>query len=137
LETSRVEMNGNPRQSYTPVFKLTADAGPAVVILPASSQVRAARSEICRLALEQRIPLIAAEREIVEAGALMSYGGSIENAYREAAEYIDRIARGEKAGDLPLLQPTKFELVVNARTAKALGVDLPPTLLARADELIE
>ena len=102
LETSQVEMNGNPGQSYLPIFKLTTDAGPAAVILPASNQVRAARAEICRLALSQRIPLIAAEREIVEAGALLSYGVKIDTAYREAADYIDRIARGEKPDDLPL-----------------------------------
>jgi len=137
LETSQVEMNGNPRQSLDPVFELTARAGPSAVILPASNQVRVARTEICRLALERGLPLIAAEREIVEAGALMSYGISIDRAYREAAEYIARIAQGEKAGDLPLLQPTKFEMVVNARTAKALNISLPPAFLSRADEVIE
>jgi putative tryptophan/tyrosine transport system substrate-binding protein len=137
LETSKVEMNGNPRQSYIPVFDLTANVGPSAVILPASNQVRTARAEICRLALERRIPLIAAEREIVEAGALMSYGIRIDKAYREAADYIDRIARGEKASDLPLMQPTRFELAVNARTAKALSITLPPDFLARVDQLIE
>jgi len=137
LETSQVEMNGNPRQSLDPVFELTARARPSAVILPASNQVRVARTEICRLALERGLPLIAGEREIVEAGALMSYGISIDRAYREAADYIARIVRGEKAGDLPLLQPTKFEMVVNARTAKALSISLPPAFLSRADEVIE
>jgi putative ABC transport system substrate-binding protein len=130
-------MNGSLGQSYVPVFKLTTDAGPAAVILPASNQVRAGRAEICRLALSKRIPLIAAEREIVQAGALMSYGVRIDSAYREAADYIDRIARGEKAGDLPLQQPTRFELVINLKTAKTLGFDMPSALLARADEVIE
>jgi putative ABC transport system substrate-binding protein len=137
LETSQVEMNGNPGQSYVPIFLMTTAASAGAVILPASNQVRAARAEICRLALAQGIPLIAAERELVDAGVLMSYGARIDSAYREAADYIDRIARGEKAGDLPLQQPTRFELVINLRTAKALGVSLPSALLARADEVIE
>jgi len=137
LETSKVEMNGNPRQSYIPVFDLSANVVPSAIILPASNQVRTARAEICRLALERRIPLIAAEREIVEAGALMSYGIRIDKAYREAADYIDRIAQGEKASDLPLLQPSQFELVINARTARALGITLPAGFLGRVDEVIE
>jgi len=137
LETSQVEMNGNPRQSFVPLFELTAHVGPSAVILPSSNQVRTARTEICRLALERGMPLIAAERESVEAGALMSYGINVDRAYREAADYIDRIARGEKPDDLPLMQPTRFELAVNARTAKALSITLPPDFLARVDQLIE
>jgi putative ABC transport system substrate-binding protein len=130
-------MNGNPRQSYAPVFKLTADVGPSAVLLPASHQARVSRADICRLALAQGLPLIAAEREIVESGALMSYGVRVEGIYREAAGYIDRIALGEKPGDLPIQQPTKFELVINMKTAKALGLTIPPSILARADEVIE
>lgn len=137
LQTSQVEMNGNPAQSYLPVFKLTADAGPAAVILPASKQVRAGRAEICRLALAQGLPLIAAERELVEAGALISYGVKVDSTYREAAGYIHRIARGEKPGDLPILQPTKFELVLNLGTARQLGLTIPPAVLSRADDVIE
>jgi putative ABC transport system substrate-binding protein len=137
LEVSRVEMNGNPGQSYDGTFKLTAGLGPSAVILPASNTVRVERAVICRMALAQGIPLVASERELVEAGALMSYGVNVDGVYREAADYIDRIARGEKPGDLPIQQPTKFELVVNAGTAKALGLTIPPSILARADEVIE
>jgi putative tryptophan/tyrosine transport system substrate-binding protein len=95
------------------------------------------RLRISTLALAARLPTICVLREYVEAGALMSYGPHFPDLFRRAAEYVDKVLRGVKPSDLPIEQPTKFELVINLKTAKALGLDVPPSLLARADEVIE
>jgi putative tryptophan/tyrosine transport system substrate-binding protein len=95
------------------------------------------RSRISSLALDARLPTISGTREYVEAGSLMSYGANFTDLFRRAGDYVDKILRGANAGDLPVQQPTKFDLIVNLKTAKALGLELPPTLLARADEVIE
>ena len=95
------------------------------------------RARINALALSERLPTMYAFREFVDSGGLISYGPSFPDLFRRAAEYVDKILRGAKPRDLPVAQPTKFELVINLKTAKALGIAIPPTLLALADEVIE
>ena len=99
--------------------------------------VVANRTQIITFALSKGLPMIISSRDFVQAGALLSYGPNYPALFRRAAEYVDRILRGTKPDDLPVEQPTKFDLVINLTTAKALGLTVPPPLLARADEVIE
>jgi len=99
--------------------------------------VVANRTQIITFALSKGLPMIISARDFAQAGALLSYGPSYPALFRRAAEYVDRILRGTKPGDLPVEQPTKFDLVINLATAKVLGLTVPPSVLARADEVIE
>ena len=95
------------------------------------------RSQIAVLAVRSHLPAISAVREYGEAGLLLSYGIDLPNQFYRAGVFVDKILKGAKPADLPVEQPTKFELVVNLKTAKALGLDMPTTMLARADQVIE
>ena len=95
------------------------------------------RRRLLDLATKNRLPTVVQFREYVDAGALMSYGPNLADLYRRAATYVDKILKGAKPADLPVEQPTKFELIINLKTAKALGLTIPPSLLGRADEIIQ
>jgi len=95
------------------------------------------RVEITSLAARYRLPAVYAFRFFTEVGGLLSYGEDLTDNFRRAATYADRILKGEKPSELPVQAPVKFQLVINLKTAKALGLDLPPSVLARADEVIE
>jgi ABC-type uncharacterized transport system substrate-binding protein len=112
----------------------TPNAG--FIVLPENLVIKN-RDLIVGMAARHQLPGVYSDRFNIKSGGLLSYGADTDDLYRRAASYIDRILRGEKPSDLPVQQPTKFELVVNLKTAKALGLEVPATLLARADEVIE
>jgi len=136
LRLSGIEMHEPPYDYERAITQVLPDHR-AGLIVPTSPFFFRDRTRLADFALRHRMKSVFVFREWVESGGLLSYGPSITGLLRRAAEYVDRIAKGAKPGDLPIEQPTTFELVVNLKTAKTLGLTIPPTLLARADELIE
>jgi putative ABC transport system substrate-binding protein len=118
-------------------FAAMAKERVGALLVVADSMFNLHRTRLADLAARSRLPAAYGTREIVEAGGLMSYGPSVRDLYRRSATFVDKILKGAKPGDLPVEQPTKFELVINMKTAKALGLTIPPMLLLRADEVIQ
>ena len=119
--------------AFTAMTKERADA----VLVLSDPMTFFHRARIADLAAKRRLPTMHGVRGYVDAGGLMSYWANQADLYRRAASYVDRILKGAKPGDLPVEQPTKFELVINLKTAKALGLTIPPSLLLRADQVLE
>jgi putative tryptophan/tyrosine transport system substrate-binding protein len=134
LEVVAFEVRG--AKDIAPSFEALKGQAEALFLV-GDPLMTANRNRINTLALAARLPTIYVQREYVDAGGLISYGANFPDLFRRAAELVDKILRGAKPGDIPVEQPTKFELVINLTTAKALGLEVPPTLLARADEVIE
>jgi len=127
----------NPPDGLRAAFVMGARDRPDALLVVTTAVFFRERKQIAQLARDSRLPAMYTLREFVEAGGLMSYGSSLPEMFRRAAIYVDKIFKGAKPADLPMEQPTKFELVINLKTAKALGLTIPPSLLLRADQVIE
>jgi putative tryptophan/tyrosine transport system substrate-binding protein len=136
LRLSGIEFHDPPYDYEKAMAQMTPDFGRTLLVLVSPFFFRE-RQRLADAALRHGLVSMFGFREWVDAGGLLSYGPTIDGMYRRTAEYVDRIARGAKPGDLPIEQPTKFELVINLKTAKAFDLTMPATLLARADEVIE
>ena len=135
LQLSFMEVR-EPNQ-FDAAFKVMAEGRAEAVLIIADAQFQIHRARLAELAAKNRLPSMHGFREYVEAGGLMSYGPSIAASVRHGASFVDRILRGAKPADLPVEQPTKFDLVINMKTARALGLTIPQPLLLRADEVIQ
>jgi putative ABC transport system substrate-binding protein len=135
LEVQSLEVRGP--DDFDGVFAALRTKNPDALVTVEDPLTVAHRKQIADFAAENRLPAIHGLREFVEAGGLIAYGASISDLYRRAAAYVDKILRGTSPADLPVEQPTKFELVINMKTAETLGLPVPPSILARADEVIE
>jgi len=136
LELQPLELE-NPPYNFENAFRVAIGARAEAIFVLESASIFRGRVEIAQLAMKNRMPASFAFRDYVEIGGLVSYGVNFSTMYRRAAEYADRILRGMKPVDLPVEQSTKFELVINLKTAKTLGLTIPPGVLAIADEVIE
>ena len=136
FEPRLLKLVGQPPDYAATLMPMDQSPG-APIMIPASPLALRDRATIVHLLLERRSPSICAFREVMEAGALMSHGVNLVGLFRDVAALVDQVARGAKAGDVPMRGPSRYHTAFNLKTAKALGLDVPPMLLARADEVIE
>jgi len=132
-----VEARGRGPEDFDRSFSdMTRARAGALTVLP-SNMFTNERRRLVALAAKNRLPAVYTSKEFVDAGGLMSYGANVADVFRRAATYVDKILKGAKPGDLPVQQPERFDLIINLKTAKALGLTIPPSLLQRADQVIE
>ena len=134
LQLQSLEVRG--LEDFESAFKAAADRHTRALYVPASQFFNRHRAKLAELAVKNRLSTIYSDRDFVEAGGLMSYGPSLADLYRRAATYVDKILKGAKPADLPVEQPVKFELIINLKAAKQIGLTIPPNVLARADQVI-
>jgi putative ABC transport system substrate-binding protein len=134
LEAARLEIWGS--EDIAPAFEAIRGKADALYVV-SDALIAANRTLITTLALSARLPTMLSYGDYVAAGGLMSYGPNYPNLFRQAADMVDKILRGTKPGDIPVEQPSKFELVINLKTVRALGLTISPSLLQRADQVIE
>jgi ABC-type uncharacterized transport system substrate-binding protein len=130
-------LHASSERDFDGVFAALAQARVGVLVISTDTFLVSRTRQLAALTIRHAVPAIFQDRAFAAAGGLMSYGGSVTDLYRIAGDYAGRILKGENAADLPIQQSTRVELIINLKTAKALGLDVPPTLLARADEVIE
>jgi putative ABC transport system substrate-binding protein len=130
-------LNASTEGDLDDAFWALAELGAAGLVVPGDPFFDIKRDKIVALAARYAVPAMYGFREFVTAGGLMSYGASLSDSYRRAGIYVGRIVKGEKPADLPVMQPTKFDLVINLKTAKALGINVPNSMQLLADEVIE
>ncbi len=137
LEPVRLGLTSASPAAVAEQLNVLAGAGGNAVIVIRDYMTAAMRDAICRIGIDMKIAVIGQQREFVHAGALISYGADIDDLFRRAAGYVDLILKGQKPANMPIQLPTKFELAVNLKTARTLGVTIPPTILVLTDDVIE